>query len=417
MKRFSRLVLLASVCLLLFSVADAGAQSGPLSFSSSTQLLWGDDLLADNQVIVAQYLRFGLNPEGKKYSLSGYGRLWTALNDGSVRDNDFNTRLYYLFMDFNPTDTVSVRVGRQFTAFTAGTSVMDGIRADVHKIGPVGVTVAAGRDVIYSLDSEFTRGGNYFAGIDLHLENVKATQLGVSYVRKYNEGDLAREELGLNARRFYRYFSPYAELRYDLLSRTFDDALAGFDIFPMSNLKIKAEFYHMYPTFDTTSIYSVFAVDKFREYLLRAEYNLDAPVTVYAQYSRQTYDEDPGADVYTVGAMANPTDKLTVNASVDYRKGYSGYNGSTGNSDGKLFGFQVYGDYRLRKELLISAGVQYDAFNRPEDITGEHSAQRYWIGGKWIATKNVSFSARFEDNANPNFKHRTLGRLTMDWNL
>jgi len=412
---FRRSLVIAAVFLSVF-IAAATVRAEPLSFKSSTQFLWGDDLLGEDQAILAQYLRLGYNPEGRNYSVAGYGRLMHDFGNGVIRDNGFEGRLYYLYLDYSPMQNISTRLGRQFINFTADAAIMDGAKISLRKLGPVGVTLAGGRDVKFALDTESSRAGNYFLGLDIHLEDVRSTQLGVSYVRKYDSGDLAREEVGMNFRYFYRFLSPYAEVRYDHLSKAIDEATVGLDLFPISNLMVKAEFYHSYPTFDATSIYSVFAVNRFREYLVRAEYSLNVPVTLFASYARQTYEDSVDADVYTGGARLYPTEDLTLSASVDYRRGYSGYNGASGETDGRLFGFEVTADYRIRKELAVFAGVQYDTYKRPE-LTGDNYASRYWAGGRWMANRNLFVSARVETNVNENFEHRTLGRVTLDWNL
>lgn len=220
----------------------------------------------------------------------------------------------------------------------------------------------------------------------------------------------------MNFRYFFKMLSPYAEVRYDTISRVIDEATAGIDVFPIKNLMIKAEYYHAYPTFDATSIYSVFAVDRYREYLVRAEYSVSEPLTVFASYTRQEYQEGDNANVYSIGARVYPLKDLTLTGSFNYRKGYSGFDGSTGNTDGKLYGFEAYGDYKILKQLIVFAGVQYDTYNRPE-VDANNYATRYWGGGRWIVNKNVSVSARLENNVNDNFEHRTLGRVTLDWNL
>jgi len=400
------MVYFSVVCLLAFSVPSS-AVAGPLKLTSSTQFLWGDDLLGEGQAIIAQYLRFSYNPENKKFSAAGYGRVWQDVAGGKIRSDDFSGRLYYLYLDYRPIDEVSLRLGRQFVNYSAGSSLMDGATVDISKIGPLGVTVSAGRDVAYSLDSEMTKPGNVFVGIDLHLQNVKNTQLGVSYIRKYDDKDLAREEFGMDFRYRYKWISPYAELKYDRISKAFDETTLGVDLFPISNLMVKGEFYHSYPTFDTTSIYSVFAVNKFREYLLRAEYSIPkAPVTVFGEYKRQRYDSEANADVFAVGAKVTPMDKLTVSASIDYRHAY----------DDQGFGFEVLGDYKISNKILVAGGIQYDAYQRPDD-TGNRYAQRYWIGGRLNAAKGITVSARIEDNVNETFSHRPLGRLTLDWAL
>jgi len=402
-------------CILILPAA-ANAQSAPLSFSSSTQFLWGDDLLGESQAIVAQYLRFGYNPDGKNFALTGYGRLWQDLGSPAVRSDDFRGRLYYLYLDYSPLENIKTRWGRQFVNFSGGSAIMDGGVVNVEKIGPLGITVAGGREVIYSLDSEFSQAGNYLIGLDVHLEGIRPFQAGVSYVRKYNSSDLAREEFGMDFRYAYKFLSPYAQVRYDRLSETFDEQTYGIDIFPISDLLIKGEYYQSYPTFDATSIYSVFAVDRYREYLVRAEYSFEFPVTAYASYTRQVYQEADDADVYTIGARVYPVENLTLDGAFNYRMGYSGFDASTLEQKGKLVGYEFNGTYRFRKELAVFVGLQYDTYNRPE-INGNNYATRYWAGGQWIATKNLSVTARVENNTNENFDHRTLGRVTLDWNL
>lgn len=381
----------------------------PLKFTSSTQFLWGDDLLGESQSIIAQYLRFSVNPDEKTYKMTGYGRVWKDFSDGGLRDDDLLGRLYYLYMDYLPSEKVSFRLGRQFVRFTAsGSSIIDGLSIDVDKVGPLNITFSGGRDVVFTLDSERSKSGNYFAGININTEAIKSTQLGFSYIRKYDLSDLARERFGMNVRYFNSYLSPYAELRYDRLSESLDEAVVGIDFFPMNNVTVKGEFYHSYPIFDSTSIYSVFAVDKFREYLMMLEYSFDAPASVYFTYAKQTYDDSDNADRFTVGARYVPTKNFSVNASVDYRKGYGG----------NIWGFEVYCDYKPKKNIRLSAGVQHDKYRRTEFEDENYDyAQSYWLGGEWIIDKNFTLNLRLEENINENFEHRPLGRIALIWNL
>lgn len=407
MRCSSRWTLLAVIVGLCILYMPSSVRAEPLKINTSTQLLWGDDLLGDSQTIVAQYLRFSYRPEKSKFSAAGYGRVWQDLAGGKIRDDDFNGRLYYLYLDVNLIEEVSARIGRQYLNLSAGSFLIDGAVVQISKIGPLGVTVAGGRDVVYRLDSETTREGNYVAGLDIHLQDIKNTQLGVSYIRKYDRTELSREEFGLNARYIYKWVIPYAQIRYDRLSKAVDEATIGVNLVPVSNLALTAEFFHSYPTFDSTSIFSVFAVNKFREYLVSAEYSLPkAPVSIFGKYKRQTYEDDSNGDVFAIGAKFFPNDNLTVSAAIDYMHGY----------DEKNWGFEVTGDYKLNNKIVLAAGVQHNAYQRPDEA-GNSSAQRYWVGGRWQAMKNISVSGRLEDNANENFNHRTLGRLTLDWNL
>lgn len=394
------------------------AQAGPVNVKTSTQFLWGDDLLGEGQAIIAQYLRLNYNPDGKPYSISAYGRLWMDLDSGKVRSDEFEGRLYYLYLDYSPFNDVTARIGRHWTYFTTANPVIDGATINIHNIAKyIGVTLAGGWEVKYTLDSEFERDKDYMAGIDVHLENVKSVQAGVSYARRYRLGDLTREELGMNFRYFYKWLSPYADVKYDLFTDVFDEATLGVDFFPMQNLFVKAEFYHAYPTFDADSIYAVFAVDRYREYMIRAEYSLTEAVTVFGGYTRQDYQEGNDANVFTIGTKVTPLKDLNVTGAFNYRNGYSGYNGFTGETDGHLYGFELYADYRLKKELIAFAGIQYDTYKRPELETGEDYATRFWGGARWLVNKNLILTARLEDNVNQSFSHRVLGRVTLDWNM
>jgi hypothetical protein len=407
-ERGFRSFLAAIVGLFIFVLMPSPAPADEVEFDSSTQFLWGDDLLGESQGIFAQYVRFRLNPEDDKFSITGYGRLWDNLANGDeIRDDDLSTRLYYLFLDYRPVKNVDLRFGRQFINFTSGTSIMDGLSATVNNIGPVGLTVAGGMDVKYSLDSEHSQIDSPVLAAEIFLESVKPLQIGLSYFRRYDEGDLAREEVGLSARGFYRFLNPYAEARYDVLSETIDEATIGVNIFPITDLTVKLEYYQAYPTFDATSIFSVFAVDRYSEYFAMAEYGLKIPVTVFASYAHQNYDGDDDADSYSAGARVYPIDGLTVNGAVNVREGFGG----------DLVGFELFGDYSLKKKYTISAGAQYDTYKRLDDRDDNDYATRYWLGGRWQVTKAISLQARLEDNINESFDHRPLGRVVLTWNL
>ena len=397
-----------SICLVLAlslsSLTDTQAET--VDLKSSTQFLWGDDWLGEGQSIIAQYMRFGYEPDGKNFSMTGYGRVWEDFTDSQIQDDDLSGRLYYLYMNYSPFENTALRLGRQFVNLTAGSSLMDGLSLDVSSLGPVGITVAGGTDVRLSLDGTHSELGDYFVGFNVHLENVRATQLGIGYVRRYDEYDRAREEFGLNFRRSWAYISPYGEIRYDWLSEAVDEAVLGLDVFPLTNLMIKGEYYHSYPTFDSTSIFSVFAVDPYREYLLQAEYSLEAPVTLFASYTKQTYEDDDDADLYSAGASVYPTGNLTLKVSIDRRTGFGG----------KDWGFESSGDYRIKDKFILSAGAEYDNYERPDEFS-ENYATRYWLGGRWHFRKDASVTARFEDNINENFDRRPLGRIILDWQL
>ncbi len=396
------------ICLvwMLFLSSFVHAQDKTLDLKTSTQFLWGDDLLGEGQSIIAQYLRLNYKPRGQAFYITGYGRVWKDFTNSDIRDDSTMGKLYYLYLDYSPFENTSLKLGRQFVNFTAGSAILDGIRLEVSSFDWIGITFAEGADVRFSLDSTDSNVHNHFIGVNLRLQNVRATQLGMSYVRRYDDWDTSREEFGLNFRRSWNYLSPYGEIRYDRISEDVDETLLGLDLFPVTNLMLKGEFYHSFPTFDTTSIYSVFATERYDEYLIQADYSLSAPLALLASYTRQVYGDNDHANVYTVGASVYPVEHLALKISVDRRTGYAGRN----------WGFEANGDYKLRDQVTLSAGAQYDMYKRPEEFS-ENYATRYWLGGQWRIRKEASMTLRLEDNVNENFKHRPLGRVTLDWAL
>jgi len=396
-------------CFFLFCFTSSPADAAePFKMTSSTQFLWGDDLLGNSDPILAQYLRFTYTPEGKNLTVTGYGRLWYDFGSGDIMDKGFQGKLYYLLADYTPIENLSFRLGRQMIAFTSlDQTILDGLRVDYHNLGPFGVTVAGGWYSVYSLDSQdFEQSNNTAWAIDLHLEKVKNLQLGVSFAQKYADGDLARQAIGMNMRYSYKFLSLYGDARFEWLTNSWDQATIGLDIFPADGLLIKGEYYRAYPTFDATSIYSVFAVDHYQQYLLHAEYTLDAPVSFYGEYAHELYEENSDADRWTLGTKFRPLKNLALDFSVDYRNGYGG----------NLWGFQVVGNYKVMDKLILDAGIQYNEYRRP-DQDGNQFARRYWVAGNWLISKNLSFTARIEDNVNENFSNNTLGRIALNWNL
>lgn len=417
MKKILHLFLPALLLFFLIAPAWGQNETDNLHISASTQFFFGDDLLGESQAILAQYVSFGYTPKAE-YSITGYGRIWKNFAGDGLRDDDLLSRIYYLYLDYSPVKPVTLRLGRQYVNFTAGSSILDGASVYLKDLGPVGLTVSGGMDVVYSLDSEHSRLGNYFFGADLHLMKQKPVQAGISYVRKYDEWDNAREEFGANARAFFGKVSPYGEVRYDNISEVIDEATVGVDIKATSKLFLELEFYHAYPTFDSTSIFSVFAVDRYEEYLASAEYELSEDLSVFASYAKQYYTDGDteDADRFRLGARKEISRELALNGFIDYRNGFGG----------DIWGFELTGNYRSGKKLVISAGAQYDIYKRPVDFTPSELipeknedtdyATRFWIGAKYTLAKNISIAARLEENINENFGHRPLGYVVVTIN-
>jgi len=380
---------------------------------SSSQFLWGDNQLGDSEPIVAEYLRISSDRDEKGFKVTGYGRATKDLGGNDTGDTEFRDdgtlgRLYYLYADYSPVENAGLRVGRHYVNYTADSSVIDGLSLELNNIGNrIGISAAAGSDVSFNLDKDYSTDQFIFTAIDIHLENTGPHQLGVSYAKKYDGKAVAMENIGFNAMTTYKSLSPYVKVVYAYLVDTIEELQIGADLFYNTNFTLKGEYYQSYPSFESTSIYSVFAVDRYSEYLLQADYFFDAPFVLSTTYTRQMYGEDENTDVYTVGLVTTYFKKLKLNCSTDLRLGYGG----------RLWGLEAYGDYRIKNNFIISAGVQNDEYDRIEAELTEKSAQRFWVGVRYAAMEKLSINARVENNTNQNFSQRSLGRLTFDYKM
>jgi hypothetical protein len=395
-------------------LAAGTAWGAEFSGRSSTQFLWYNNEFTENRVFEAvEYLRLGINKidSAGKLSFFGYGRGAQTIG----HDYDDTARLYYLYADYRDLfDKVDLRLGRQFVTNSAGNAIIDGLQVDLKNIGPVAFTAFGGRDVVYGLDGEIGYGWNSDLGISAYLSGFRKTDLEVSWLRKWEKSETARDIIGGSFKQYLFGLSKvYGNARYDLLSEAVVEGQIGLKVFPVSNLTLTGEFYQSYPTFDATSLYAVFAVDKYREGVFRADYNLNDVVAINAGYNRQWYGDGADADVYHVGTTIAPTDHLKVSLEYDKRQGYNG------DHDG----FMCDVDYEITKNAQVAGGITYDVYQREALTTStttthyDEIARRYWIGGKYRIAKNMAFSGRIQDDVNARYSENVSGRVTFDYDF
>jgi len=379
------------------------AESAEVHGRSSTQLLWYNDIVdASKQMDLAEYLRVSVTrlDDAGKFSLQGYGRaVWDLKDGGEVKD-----RLYYLFADYKDfLGAADLRFGRQFVNISAGSALIDGVEADIKKVGPVGFVLMGGRNVIFGEDEALTS-HSYSLGFSAYLTGDSMTYFDVSYYRAYDYSDISRDIIGGSYKQYFLdSIKLYANARYDLTAEVFNELLGGIKYFPTLNLMMTAEHYESYPTFDTTSIYSVFAVDQFKENIFRVEYTAAAWVDVSVGYSQESFGEGGRAKLYEAGLKFRPSITTTIGLFHDKRTGYPG----------DLAGYRAYAEYSKFGKWKASAGIDYDSYQR-DDMTGQETAKKYWAAGRYKFAKNMSSSVRVEDNVNINYSRDMQGRLTFD---
>jgi len=387
--------------------ASSAAWSAEVHGRSSTQYTWFTDYVTGNkQAEFGEYINLSITKvdDAGKLSFQGYGRGTQDVWNGQ----GLNGRLYYLYGDYsNLFDKVDIRLGRQFINYAAGTALVDGGKIDLKNVGPIAFSVMGGRNVIFNLDGEASRSHDYVWGLAATLAGVKSTDAEVSYFQKLDDAGIARAEIGGTFKQYLlNCLKVYSNARYDLTSESFSEVLAGVKYYPVSNLVLTGEWYQSYPLFDNSSIYSVFAVDRYQEAVFRADYTLNDKLSVNAGYSRQIYGEGPDENVYELGTRIRPIDPLQISLNYDFQ-----------NGDGDVLnGGGIELTYVPIKPLELAGGVQYDVYQRDQS-TGRETARRYWLGTKYKLNKSMTASVRIEDNVNHQFTNDWSGRAVFNYDF
>lgn len=402
MRGILRILVCGSVLL-----SAASAMSAELHGRSSTQYLWFNNIFNDKkQAEFLESLSFSvtkLDPSDK-LSLNGYGMMSQDVMNGQ----GFNGRLFYLYADYHDLmNIIDIRAGRQFVNFAAGSAIVDGGLIDLKNIGPVAFSVMGGRNVYFGIDRELTHAGDAVFGAAATLAGFSKTDAEISYFLKFDQDGVAREQLGAMFKQYlFSCMKLYGNTRFDMPSETFTEVLAGVKYFPLANLTFTAEWFQSYPTFDYTSIYSVFAVNRYQEGAFRADYTVNDKIALHGAYKRQDFGDNTAGDVYEAGVKVRPIDKFIVDVSYDRRQGYAG------NLDGVTLDLL----YDPTPHLQLAGGFSYDVYQR-DSMTGDTDAQNYWLGARYKLNKTISFDARVQDSINIRFQNDWSGRVAFNYDF
>ncbi len=370
---------------------------------TSTQFFWYNDFFDETHFDGNQLLKLQLNEINRnpKLRIDLYGKVWTDFSEGEGSHG----RLYDAFLEvkdiFKHTD---IRLGRQFVYMTAGSSTIDGLRVDYRLPGIFGISLAGGRDVLFSETGEFTREGDYAWGLNAYLLKYSGTSLSLSYYQKYDEHDLAREIVGVNFSQNIRdNLNFYLESSFDITSELFNLVQTGFHFDPVENLFLTAEYYLTNPNFDSTSIYSVFAANNFQRILARGQYRISPKASLEFELAHQEYGDGGDGNEAVISCNCTPFEGTSFLGKLIFRDG----------DGGDVVGFEVSGSHSFTDALSAAAGIQYDSYERDYMTTSE-DAQRYWIGGSYVVSEQVKVSLRIEDSENKNFNHDLRSRVSFN---
>jgi len=193
---------------------------------------------------------------GFRLDLEGYGRVTHLEEEIEPGDEDPN-RLYVLAMTLSGEDNRNIIIlGRQFVTALVGPEMIDGLSIQTS-------TGKATFNARWGYKSDVSGGWDDDTILGLGFDyNIKpGMYLSLDYGRTYDDRTLSELLATEWVYSWYRFTKAYVNFNWDLMSETLHESLLGARFYLSDRFSAIVEFSHNVQTFDSDSIYSVFALD------------------------------------------------------------------------------------------------------------------------------------------------------------
>ena len=386
--KVGKLLLVFFILALLFAFSPDRSQAAIFSGRSSTVIEWIDDPGNETAVPIYEYILLNVRDIGNEgMNFRGYGRLATDIQDVV----DAESRLYYAYLEKKGVfdSRVDFRFGRQFVVTTAGASVMDGLDLVFNNIGIFNFRLFGGGDATYyeDYDQDDLVWGAEVSGLFLQ----KSLNLGLSYLQKWDESELTQELIGFDLDYDKEnLINIYSELQVNYLNDAVSYFLVGGKYYKSSKWNLRAEYLYSLPVFTSTSIYSVFAVDKYQELMAEYTYNIAIGLRAFGRYSHEIYEEYSDADVFEAGIEKIRTKQFSAYLAGVYRNDPDGQD---------LKGVKARAAWMFSKKFQTGVGANVDVLDRRIDFENnedETTSDLFWLYGTYFFTDRVNVQLKLE---------------------
>lgn len=394
---FAAAASVATVLLLHPIASHAGKVSGRLS--SVVEFYENPDGESETPLMLYGYLNAEELGDTKGLNFRGYGRLGSE-------DESKESRLYYGFLEKKDlAEGLDAKLGRMFITNTAaGVKTIDGFDLAYKPIDLIKLQAFYGGHVTY--DDDY-KGGNTSTGFEARFGGDEPFNGAVSYYQQRDESDLALELLGLDlyydVRRLieFTYEAQYNNLRQEV-SYLFLEA----NYYRSRDYQFRLNYLFDRPVFESTSIYSVFAVDKYEEVVAELSYNFDMDLRGVFRYTREFYETGSDADVYEAGIEKFGHDALNYYLIATYRNDPDGQD---------LKGFKTSVDYKFDKLFEPAIGLSYDVLERRKELDERTTSTRIWASVRSEITNEFSMEAKVETAESDLYNHFNYGRIQANY--
>jgi hypothetical protein len=327
-------------------------------------------------------------------TLDLYGRA----EQGREKGDWDKSSLYSLAVTGETLDgSLSATAGRQMLDVITGSRVLDGVSARV----AAGDFTFSGRRGEVANVAGGSPTGTVDQGIGVRARLREGMFLTLDYDRTGRGGAVQTERAALDwSYDWFRASRAYLTLGYDLLSLTFDRSRFGAR-WPMSdNVAFAFEHHESIDSFESSDIYSVFAVDAARTDLFQVLLSASSRLRYHWEYALETYASGGGGRRSTVGARYS---REGTAASVDFTQQSGDF--------GRLTEIGLSGALPLGPALTLGAGAE-GADVEEKDAPGRATG-RLWLGADWKTGTATRLSARIEHTSAEGEDNAWAGRLAL----
>lgn len=350
-----------------------------------------------------------LGVPGLNFYASGYGMLNLYQLGGEHRGwGDLETG----FLEYqDPANRFNIKAGRLFL-FNTGTfgDVVDGGSFEYN--GPGGVTFKGFAGATVTEGFKDSADSYLFGGRlgDRLIWAAGMTDLGVSFVRRIEDGDVARELLGVDLTYYApKYVNVGSEFLYDDITGKVQEISAQVGVHPHTNVDIGLDYQYVVPSLylSKTSIFSVFADDGQNRVGLSisgqlGKWSLQGGFHYILFKSESNGYTTKAGFRYAFGKEGDFVG-LDVGRYMDYQNGY-------------LMG-RAYASYKLPgwfdRKIRVTGDLQYHYFDDPMDGVSYSMYSAVSIGYKLPIGMDLSAVCRFRRD--PYTTYDTSGELRLSY--
>ncbi|MDF1537038.1 MAG: hypothetical protein P1S46_11185 [bacterium] len=400
--RLSIPVLAFTALLLVLFTGQARAEASLSSVTSYTS--WEEEdgtgnTAASQYVLLSNRGTLG----GYRLDVEGYGRV-TAVGEEVEPGDDNPNRLYTLAATLTGAQgRGSMTFGRQYIPALAGPQFLDGLNltADFDKLS---VNARWGYTADVTGDAGISKADEVLgAGLDYRLKT--GMYLSLDYGRTMDDDSLLTEFIATEwAYSWYRFTRAYASFNWDLMSKTLHESLVGTRLHFSDRFSAIFELSHNVQSFDSDSIYSVFAISAAYSRTFSLLFTPSMNTRYLWDYTVENYQEGGGGRRYEVSGRWTPG-RSKISASLLQHQG----------SGGDLVEVSTGLSTRLGDRWDVGIGWDVSrSQNKGENTVG---SSLVYCGGRVKTSDSSSLDLRIERTDDDLFPESLSGRIAFELEL